>query len=414
MITYIFRNPDNSLYVEFITDANKRHERFTIMQINGLSFEESLVGLNFREVDSIEKAFSDFAVSKNLILEARKNVGPVETIVAEGDLTEFAFVTETLPNGGASDASEITRVTFLAEGSVKENNRVVCVADTAGSLNSKYFLISSTEEDYYVWLNVNSAGIDPEISNRIGIEVEIATDATDAQVATAIKLALTATDEFVTSGTGATLDALNTVYGNTQNIAAGDSGFTCTTNIDGVDSVINNKYFTFNTAEENYYVWYNVSTDGTDPEVAEKVGVEVAISREATAAQVATATRTAIHNLGLNLVIPVPNSNYIDIQNTDLENIVDATAGDSGFTISVTNQGEESEFYSEQIEVEGSIGQNLVFTITDGELPTGLSLIRNSGFITGTPSVAGEYTFEVSATDSFQTISQEFSIEIEG
>lgn len=77
--------------------------------------------------------------------------------------------------------------------------KAVTVADVTSSLNSTYFemeLASPTEADkdavkqVYVWFNVGSAGVDPAISGKTGVEVAIAADATAAEVATAIKTAL--------------------------------------------------------------------------------------------------------------------------------------------------------------------------------------------------------------------------------
>lgn len=49
-------------------------------------------------------------------------------------------------------------------------NTVTTVADTAGSLNSKYFLFNSVTVAYYVWFD-NGAGVDPAIAGRTGVHV---------------------------------------------------------------------------------------------------------------------------------------------------------------------------------------------------------------------------------------------------
>src|SRR5215472_15408533 len=41
------------------------------------------------------------------------------------------------------------------------------------------------------------------------------------------------------------------------------------------------------------------------------------------------------------------------------------------------------------------------YAVTSGSLPTGLSLNSSSGAISGTPSVAGTYSFTITATDTF-------------
>lgn len=59
---------------------------------------------------------------------------------------------------------------------------ITTIADVSGSLNNKYFLINGADGDnWYVWYNVNSAGTDPMLPGRTGIEVPLATNA-DADV----------------------------------------------------------------------------------------------------------------------------------------------------------------------------------------------------------------------------------------
>lgn len=83
---------------------------------------------------------------------------------------------------------------------------VTTVADVAGSLNNTYFLLSDiissgAEKKWYMWFNVNSAGTDPSIAGRTGIQVALATGATANAVATAMRTALNAlSTDFVATG----------------------------------------------------------------------------------------------------------------------------------------------------------------------------------------------------------------------
>lgn len=65
-------------------------------------------------------------------------------------------------------------------------------ADVAGNLNNKYFYISTTTVDYYVWMNVNSAGTDPLVPGKTGVQVNLATGATANDVGDAVAAALDA------------------------------------------------------------------------------------------------------------------------------------------------------------------------------------------------------------------------------
>lgn len=62
---------------------------------------------------------------------------------------------------------------------------ITCSGDTAGSLNSKYFFLTSSNNNYYVWLN-NGTGVDPMISGYTGIEVPYSNNDNDIGIADAI------------------------------------------------------------------------------------------------------------------------------------------------------------------------------------------------------------------------------------
>lgn len=69
------------------------------------------------------------------------------------------------------------------------------------------------------------------------------------------------------------------------------------TTAEDADGSLNNKYFTFDTPDGSFYVWFNVDTDGADPALSDMTGVPVALTSGDTADAVATATRAAIDAL---------------------------------------------------------------------------------------------------------------------
>lgn len=72
------------------------------------------------------------------------------------------------------------------------SSNITLVADSSGSLNSTYFTFNSANDafGYYVWYNINSAGVDPAVAGRTGIQVAGATGATAATLATATAAAI--------------------------------------------------------------------------------------------------------------------------------------------------------------------------------------------------------------------------------
>jgi hypothetical protein len=83
---------------------------------------------------------------------------------------------------------------------VRKEQAITCVADVSGSLNNDWFKLYYYDSNYdlisdYVWFNVNSAGVDPDpVGYATGHVVALATNATAAQVATALAAVLDAID----------------------------------------------------------------------------------------------------------------------------------------------------------------------------------------------------------------------------
>ena len=95
-------------------------------------------------------------------------------------------------------------------------------------LNNKYFLISSTETNYYVWFSVDGAGVDPLISEKTGIKVNISsvTDTSTVLVAQKIKDILsTYLSDFIPTISGSVVTVQNYSFGVAADAQAGTSGF---------------------------------------------------------------------------------------------------------------------------------------------------------------------------------------------
>lgn len=92
---------------------------------------------------------------------------------------------------------------------------VTTVADVSGSLNSKYFLLSAPNGgvNYYVWINVDSGGVDPALPGKTGVPVAISSGASAATVATAVAAAVDALAAFVSAAVGAVVTITNASAG---------------------------------------------------------------------------------------------------------------------------------------------------------------------------------------------------------
>ena len=58
-------------------------------------------------------------------------------------------------------------------------------------------------------------------------------------------------------------------------------------------------------------------------------------------------------------------------------------------------------------------GSGLTWGVSSGNLPAGLSLNENSGVISGTLTKEGQYTFTISAGNSYATATKQFTVNVQ-
>lgn len=92
-------------------------------------------------------------------------------------------------------------IPYLASGSQPQSTSpsqnitdITLAADTSGNKNSTYLNFGSAGDTnlYYLWFNINSAGVDPAVAGRVGIQVACATNASAATLAAAAQVAINA------------------------------------------------------------------------------------------------------------------------------------------------------------------------------------------------------------------------------
>lgn len=95
---------------------------------------------------------------------------------------------------------------------------VTTVADVSGSLNNTYFLLNDagSVHKYYVWFNINSAGVDPLIAGRTAVPITGATNVSANTLATSLRSAigaLVSSTIFTTGGSNAVVSITNQSVG---------------------------------------------------------------------------------------------------------------------------------------------------------------------------------------------------------
>lgn len=86
---------------------------------------------------------------------------------------------------------------------------------------------------------------------------------------------------------------------------------------------------------------------------------------------------------------------------------------DNPLDISTLNlpDGTVDEAYSADVDSTNGLG-DVAYALSSGSLPTGLTLNQTTGEITGTPTVAGNYDIDITASDDYSTDTQNYSFTI--
>jgi len=134
----------------------------------------------------------------------------------------------------------------------------------------------------------------------------------------------------------------------------------------------------------DYYVWFDVDAGSSDPEVADRTGIEIDISADDTAATVASAVETVLEALNssatFDITIAGAGSNEMTITHLVGGAVANVAAGDSGFTIATDTPGTSNKKQNGLYKVTtvGSGSTNWVLTRTtdsdnspDGEVSSG-------------------------------------------
>jgi hypothetical protein len=260
-----------------------------------------------------------------------------------------------------------------------ENTTVTCLPDISKSLSGKYWTLNSKYNQYYVWYNIygeqqtftcsiaSNAGdvqfgtywtfdtptksyyvwyddinynyTDPKLSGKYGVRIEIlsADSESNINVKTASKLNLLDEINSDYNVTAASLLYVECVdRGDATNPTAGTTNFSTALTItkDGVN-------------------------DSTNPNIANRTGIEIIIEEDDLVATVAEKTKLILDAMYEFNVTFTSGSVYII--NAQRSEVLDATNGNSGFSISVTNQGQN-------ITSGGTaVGVGIKITITENE-----------------------------------------------
>lgn len=353
-------------------------------------------------------SFKDVIFYANTKTRHRKNISLLGVTNMVSD-----FNSSITPRITIVDGSGFSTYDFIV--GVKEKTDIICVADVADSLNGKYFTINSAnnENEYYVWYKTYTGpSSDPAISGKTGIKVEIATGDSATTVATKTRDTLARyVSEFTATSSTSTVTIENITSGYTNDVTAGTSGFTITlvnngrgekitqevseiTCVADVAGSLAGTYFTLNSAfnKNEYYIWFKVTGVGSDPAIANKTGIQVDLTTNDSASTVATKIKTKLDTSYPTKFTTEINTNLLEITNFVHGPTNNATAGTSGFTIAILENGAAEVLLSDLVSPARAVDE------------TARSLVRvinkNNGeniyayYLSGAQDVPGKMLFE--------------------
>lgn len=187
---------------------------------------------------------------------------------------------------------------------------------------------------------------------------------------------------------------------NTYTFVVGKAEITTIATVADVADSLNGKYFLLNAANDTteYYVWYKTSGGvASDPAIAGKTGIEVLVPTGATANQVASATSATLNSY-IDSFSNTVSTNTITNTNVDGGNSTDATAGTSGFTVTVTQQGVGENAAAKQVLLSSAVSPAQAVDETARSLLRVIN--KNTGeivsgfYLSGPTDVPGKMLFE--------------------
>jgi len=132
-------------------------------------------------------------------------------VAVTGDFTSSTnIITSIAPNTDDLSVGQTVVGTYVFE--------LTAVADVAGSLAGKYFLFNAAQNStrYYGWFQVSGSGINPNVPNRTGVQINISTNDTANTVASAINTQVNALTDFNSSVLGAIVTVTNANVGDSD------------------------------------------------------------------------------------------------------------------------------------------------------------------------------------------------------
>ena len=253
-------------------------------------------------------------------------------------------------NPDVPNAYETTLVKCLADvvtPAVPEVSSLTTVADTSGSLNLKYFIVYDLSGSVAFWYDIDNAGQSaPAGASGATRSVAITTVLTnddEFSVATKTASEVAADSAFNATAVSNVVTITNAVGGSVPNIDAGDSGFLAQTTTEGVDAIssLHLKYFIIYDVNGSVGVWFDVGNTGASaPAGVGSLSRSIAVTTITAGDNATTVASKIATAVNADAAFGATSTtDTVTITDAAYGSRTDATAGNSGFTITISVQG---------------------------------------------------------------------------
>lgn len=248
-----------------------------------------------------------------------------------------------VPN--AAEKVQFDCVADIVTPAIAEEVSITTVADTAGSLDAKYFVLYDSVGSVAFWIDIdNSGSVEPVHGAARSVEVTtINTNDDEFNVANKLQVAINDDSEFSASVNSNVVTVVYAVGGDVTDANAGDSGFVVAVGVQGVDAIssLHQRFFIMYDQAGSVGVWIDIDNSGASvPAGAGAADRQIAVTSIAAgdiASEVANKLASAI---GADSQFSgSASSNELVVEDANFGERDDAVAGDSGFIVNVLVQG---------------------------------------------------------------------------
>jgi hypothetical protein len=249
---------------------------------------------------------------------------------------------------------EITEFSPIAEESVLEVQKITIPATASAAQGDFVKIVNKAGTSWGVWLDIDADGTAPSgliytgCTYKVKASIVTGGSAIDNAliVKTAIELEAHWAQITITNNLDGTLTLTSTKVGNVtaptpkNSAESGAGSIGAETVTGGVASNLQNKYIVLKThAAVLYHAWLNVNSEGVNPAPEGSTQIPVAVPAGASINAIAGLFASAINAVTGVFQSTSQKTGTFQVTNVVSGTAVDATAGNSGFTVKTLQQG---------------------------------------------------------------------------